>query len=277
MEEYDLILPNGEYLSERLPGVSLASFVPESPNFESNTTYTHPLRNGIIKPKKGNRGRYTERKISIKLNISAYDSEHFHLIRGDLHRLFKRKDPFYISYTYQPNKRYLVSGDDSFTVAQDSYLTWKEQEITLTDILGLAESVYDTTTPFKIDQHWGFDMNVGVIANPMYRFKNLSKFEVYNLGDEDVSPIDHNYNVEMYLEGRDIEIINETTGESFTLVGSQSKTNKITLAKFYAVNGSTILTTKGACFPVLVPGANKFKIINATYSDIKFITHFYYK
>lgn len=276
MKELDLILSDGTYISERLPGVSLLSFKPESARFERNTSNTHPLRNGILMPRKGNKGRYVERKVVVKLLINARNSQHFHLIRDDLSRLFTSEDPFYIGYTYQPNKRWLVTGDDGFSLEQDSNKTWKEQDITLTDIQGLAESLYDTSVPFKIGK-WSLGMNMGKVENPVYSFKNTNRFEVYNLGDVEVSPIDHKYDVEMCFEGKDIEILNETTGKSYTLVGSQSKENKLNLRKHYTVNGSTIVTTKGACFPPLAPGKNKFKIINATYSEIKFLTHFYYK
>ncbi|QAW18038.1 phage tail domain-containing protein [Bacillus sp. FSL K6-1560] len=276
MKELDLILPDGTYISERLPGVSLLSFKPESARFERNTSNTHPLRNGLLMPRKGNKGRYAERKVVVKLLIDARNSQHFHLIRDDLSRLFTREDPFYIGYTYQPNKRWLVTGDDGFTLEQDSNKTWKEQEITLTDIQGLAESLYDTSVPFKIG-NWSLGMNMGLIDKPVFTFKNKSSFEVYNFGDTEISPIEHKYNVEMYLEGKDIQILNETTGQSFTIVGSQSKKNKLTILKHYVLKGSSIITTKGSSFPSLVPGKNKFKIVNATYSQFKFITHFYYK
>ncbi|MCY8971451.1 phage tail family protein [Bacillus atrophaeus] len=276
MNELDLILNDGSLLSERLPGVSLLSFRPEAPKYESSTSYTHPLRNGILMPKNKNRGRYTERKILIKLAIEARNSQHFHLIRDDLYRLFTGKNPFYIGYTYQPNKRWLVTGQEGFSVEQDSSRTWKEQDITLTDIQGLAESLHDTSLPVKVGERWSLDMVRGTV-NPVYSFKNKDHFEVYNLGDDDISPIDHSYNVEMYMQGKDIQIVNETTGDSYTLIGSQSKKNKLTLLKHYTLKGSSIISTKGSCFPSLQPGKNKFRIIGATYSEIKFIMHFYYK
>ncbi|MEC1249636.1 phage tail domain-containing protein [Bacillus amyloliquefaciens] len=276
MKELDLILSDGSLLSERLEGVSLLSFRPAAPKYEWNTTFTYPLRNGILMPKSKNKGRFTERKILIKLYIEARNSQHFHLIRDDLYRLFTGKDPFYIGYTYQPNKRWLVTGQEDFFVEQDGSRTYKEQDITLTDIQGLAESLYDTSQPVKAGERWSLNMIKGT-DNPVYSFKNKDHFEVYNLGDADISPIDHSYNVEMYLEGKDIQIVNETTGDSYTIIGSQSKKNKLTILKHYTLKGSTIIGTKGACFPPLQPGKNKIRIIGATYSEIKFIMHFYYK
>ncbi|OTQ85420.1 hypothetical protein BG31_14950 [Bacillus subtilis subsp. subtilis] len=275
MEEYDLIIDE-RYLSERLGGVSLSSFRPESVDFERKTK-THPLRNGIITPKKNNRGRFKERKIVVRLNISVSNSEQFHLLRGDLFRLFKRKDPYYVGYTYEPNKRWLVVCDDTFSVDQEDGKTWATIDITLTAIQGLSESLYNSAQNINlIDQHWDIGMNIDQIDNPVYTFKNKNKFEVYNLGDESLDPMNFKYNVEMYLEGKDIEIKNETNGESVTLVGSQSKKNKLSLLEHYVVNGTSIVTTKNGRFPSLDPGKNIFKIKNATYSDIKFITHFYY-
>ncbi|AME05015.1 phage tail domain-containing protein [Bacillus sp. SDLI1] len=275
MEEYDLIIDE-KFLSERLGGVSLSSFRPESADFERKTK-THPLRNGIITPKKNNRGRFKERKITVRLNISVSNSEQFYLLRGDLFRLFKRKDPYYVGHTYEPNKRWLVVCDDTFSVVQEEDKPWATVDITLTAIQGLSESLYNTSQNINlIDKHWDIGMNVELVDDPIYKFKNKNKFIVYNLGDETLDPMNFKYNVEMYLEGKDIIIANETNGTSVTLVGSQSKKNKLSLFEHYVLNGSTIVTTKNGRFPPLEPGRNVFTIKNASYSDIRFITHFYY-
>ncbi|KAF1340201.1 phage tail domain-containing protein [Bacillus rugosus] len=275
MKDLDLIV-DGVPVSESLPGVSLLSFTPDAPVFERKTS-TLPYRNGVIMPQKGNRGRYMERKISIELALDAANSQQFYAYRHDIYNLFVKEDPYYVTCTYEPHKRWLVTCDDGFSAPQNSHQTWNTISLSLTAIQGLAESIYDSLTPFDLSgEHYGIGMNIGLYNDPQYHFVNKSKFTVYNVGDAKISPIDHNYDVQMYLAGTDITIENSTTGEKIKFSGTLKKEDLLTLVKQYVVKDSSVVSTTGR-FPSLAPGKNEFHIYNATYSDIQFITHFYYK
>ncbi|MBM7029461.1 phage tail domain-containing protein [Bacillus velezensis] len=275
MNDLDLLV-EGVPVSESLPGVSLASFTPDAPVFERKST-TLPYRNGILIPRKDNAGRYTERKISVELALDVSNAQQFYTYRHDIYNLFVREDPYYVTCTYEPHKRWLVTCDDSFSVQQNSHQTWGTITFSLTAVQGLSESIFNSLTPVDLNgEHYGLGMNVGEFDNPQYRFTNLKRFNVYNFGDVRLSPIEHDYNVRMHFEGKDIVITNKTTNQSVKLLGTFKKGDLLTLNKQYVIKGSSIVNKQGR-FPTLLPGKNEFTISNATYSDLQFITHFYYK
>lgn len=122
-------------------------------------------------PLKNNMGRYTERKITLKITVEASNSQQFHLKRDALYKLFVQEDPYYVIYTWQPLKRWLVTCDDVFSVFQENGRTWQEVEISLTAIQGVAESVYNSQASFNlIDNKFHFGMNIGMVDNPSYSF-----------------------------------------------------------------------------------------------------------
>lgn len=275
MKELDLIV-DGVPVSESLPGVSLLSFTPDSPVFERKST-TLPYRNGILIPRKDNMGRYTERKISVELALDVANAQQFYTYRHDIYNLFVKEDPYYVTCTYEPHKRWLVTCDDSFSVQQNAHQTWGTITFSLTAVQGLSESIFNSLTPVDLNgEHYGLGMNVGEFDTPQYRFTNLKRFNVYNFGNVRVSPIEHDYNVRMYFEGKDIVITNKTTDQSVKLLGTFKESDLLTLNKQYVIKGSSIVSKQGR-FPTLSPGKNEFTISNATYSDLQFITRFYYK
>ncbi|KKB75351.1 MULTISPECIES: phage tail domain-containing protein [Bacillus] len=275
MRDLDLIIGD-KPISEILPGVSLLSFVPESPGFERQTV-TVKNRNGLIMPSKNNPGRYKERKIAAEFAIEAHNAEQFYLYRSNLYSLLVTQDPYYVIHSYEPNKRWLVTADDVFSISQDSGKLANTFSVTFTAIQGLAESVYDSTIPVNLQgERFNLGMNISKFSEQPFQFKNKNRFSVYNFGDVTLSPIEHDYKVQMYFEGKDIKITNKTTGDSITLSGSHSKKNLLTVVKQYIVKGSEVISTRGR-FPELAPGENEISIENADYSDLHFITRFYYK
>ncbi|WP_047477079.1 phage tail domain-containing protein [Bacillus siamensis] len=277
MKKSDLII-DGMFLSEHLKGVSLSSFRPESPSYERQTTFTHSLVDGTMTYRKGNKGRLNDKKITATFTIIASNSQQFDMKRDEIYDYLSRPDPYYVIYSPQPLKRWLVTCDDSYSVFRENGKKWKEFDVTFTAIQGAAESVYDSTASMNLaDNMFHLGMNIGRDSNPVYHFKNRSTFTVENIGNVTIDPYRHNYNVEMYLEGKDITITNLTNNDTVTLVGTQSKSNKLSLFSHHIVNGTKVIETRNGRFPTLEKGQNKFKITGATYSDIKFITHFYYK
>ncbi|KAA6447592.1 phage tail domain-containing protein [Bacillus swezeyi] len=271
----DLIIVD-KPISEILPGVSLLSFVPESPVFERQTV-TMKNRNGLIMPRKKNPGRYRERKIVAEFAVEAHNAEQFDLYRSNLYSLLVNPDPYHVIHSYQPNKRWLVTADDVFSISQDNGKLTNSFSVTFTAVQGLAESVYDSTVPVNLQgERFNLGMNIGHFNEQPFQFKNKNRFSVYNFGDATLSPIEHDYKAQMYFEGKDIIITNITTGDSITLSGSYTKKNLLTVLKQYVFKGNEVISTRGR-FPELAPGENEFSIDNAEYSDLHFITRFYYE
>ncbi|MEC1709829.1 phage tail family protein [Bacillus mojavensis] len=274
----DLIV-DGKYLSEYIKGVSLASFRPESPSFERESISSHPLWNGVSMYEKSASGKYASRKITVKINVIANSAYQFDVKRDAVYAFFASRSPYYVIDTRQPYKRWLVISDDAaYSIYLENGKQYQEVDITLTAIQGLAESLYDSTASMELkDEKFHLGMNIRRDSTPVYHFKNKNSFIVDNIGDETLDPVNYKYNVEMYLQGTDISITNTRTNETLTLNGKYSSSDKITLLSHHILKNSTPISDRTGRFPTLEPGENKFRIAGATSSDIKFITHFYYK
>ncbi|MFK4461628.1 phage tail domain-containing protein [Bacillus safensis] len=273
MIEFDLII-DGERLNDVFPNVFLTSFEPEAPSFDRKN-FTNSSRHGIQTQRKSRFTRLKERKILVDLTIDAANAEHFYLVRSEVYEYLGRPDPYEIICTFRPERKWLVVCDDAYTIGQEQGKTGGTFTITLTAIEGCSQSVHDSRSPQELQSERFMGRNFERYREQPFRFKERA-FSVYNYGDVRLSPIDHEYTVNMFLAGTDIKIENKTTGESITLVGTQSKNNLLNVIKQYVFKGSQAVERRGR-FPELMPGKNDFVITGATYIDIEFITHFYYK
>lgn len=156
----------------------------QRPVFERQTAGTNALINGTMMLKRGNTGRYTDRKINIKVLVEANSSYQFQIKRDAVYNLFVKEDTFYVINTQQPYKRWLVTCDDAFSIYQENGKKYQEVDIALTAIQGLAESLYDSTVSMELkDEKFHLGMNIRRDSTPVFRFQNKNTFIVDNIGD----------------------------------------------------------------------------------------------
>ncbi|MET1176929.1 phage tail domain-containing protein [Peribacillus simplex] len=280
MGKYDLLLDFGDgekKLSELLPKVILLSFSPPAPIIERNMQ-SIPGRNGLVITNQ-NKTLYKERQIPVKLFIKSVIPEQFYLWRHEIYKLLVRDQPYYISTTFEPYKRWLVTCDGDFAIEKDGQYMHKEFELNFTSLNGLAESKY-TTTSSELNlskERFGIGMNIPS-EDHKYKYSGLwdpSQFSIYNAGDITVFPTEHDYTVEFTFVGKDVKIKNNTNGEYLIIKGSFNK-EKVNIIRQYVMVDGKVPATQGR-FPSLVPGVNRFEITGSRSTSVAFDFRFYYK
>lgn len=273
---YDLIIDRGngeEYLNEILPYVKLQSFSPEAPIANFNTTTT-PYHNGLAITKQ--RMNYTERKITITVLVNSPNAEQYYFWRDEIYRLFLNEDPYYVTTTFQPYKRWKVICLGNFDLAKDNPNNYKSVSIEVTAIEGFSQSKYTTEDyPDLSDDKFGIGMNIGT-DKYQYSFQNQNAFSVYNLSDIPIYTTQHDFTVDMVLTGKNIQITNRMTGE-FLKINESLNNNDVKIIRQYVLIDEESGPNVNGRFPSLVKGRNDFQISGATKSTISFVLRFYYK
>lgn len=274
--EFDLIISydgtREHYLSEMLPFLDFRGLSPAAPSIERQTT-TLATQHGLIQTSPN--VRFQETSVKAKFNLSAKSHQQFYINRQEVIRAFKRVKPFYISTTYDPNRRWLVVCDDGIDIDKDNEKKDKEFEVDFKALKGLAESKFTTSKDFNLaSEHFNVGMNIPSKDNIPYSF-NSKSFTVFNGSDVALDTIQFDYQVKMKLSGKDVKITNKTTNESIVINGSVKNTQVIKCINQYVFIDDKIASKKGR-FPSLEIGDNQFVIENATSVQIDFITRFYY-
>ncbi|MFB8734325.1 phage tail domain-containing protein [Bacillus sp. SL00103] len=83
--------------------------------------------------------RFKERKIKARFYIKAKSTDQFNRYRAAPTRELVREEPYYISCSFSPGIRYLVTCDDEIEIEKDDGKNYKEVDVELPRRLGLAK------------------------------------------------------------------------------------------------------------------------------------------
>ncbi|WP_144626685.1 phage tail domain-containing protein [Bacillus altitudinis] len=262
-------------LNDLLPHFHPLSLTPASPIVEFETV-SLPRINGIVLPQHPRDVKYKERPIQVEIYMNSIIAENFYSYRSELYALLVKPYPYYISCDLFPNRRFLVTCDGNFSVPKEKEKNYVVFSVEFNDVLGAAESKYTSLNPQVFDgELWSPGMNIGMRDEPQYSFKNKDRFSVFNIGHFAINPLRHDYQVSLRAKGKNVTIINRTTGEKLKIEGELKKSQKVSFIKQYTVVGKKRLKTSGR-LPSLDIGRNDFEIQNASDIEIVFDTRFYY-
>ncbi|ADM37955.1 hypothetical protein BSUW23_09545 [Bacillus spizizenii str. W23] len=220
---------------------------------------------------------YKERSIKVEFLLDSIIAETFYQNRHELYALLVQPFPYYISTDLLPNRRFLVTCDGNFSIPKDKQKNHATFTVEFTDILGLAESKFTSSTPQNFSgEHWSSGMGILMRDDLEYHFKNKKRFSIYNPGDAIVNTLQHNYNVTFWAKGKNVTIVNHTNGEKLKIEQELQRSQKVSFIKQYTVINDKRIKTSGR-LPSLDIGWNEFEIQNSNDFEIKFDTHFYYK
>lgn len=279
--KYDLLLDFGngiQGLNDLLPKARLLSFSPGSPIIERKVQSV-PGRNGLVltNQKKVN---YKERPVSVKLFLQSDIPEQFYTWRHEVYKLLVRDEPYYISNTFEPYKRWLVTCDGNFSIEKDGQNNHKDIQVDFLCLNGLSESMYTTSSAYNLSkERFGIGMNIPN-EDLTYHFEDNNanlpyQFRVYNGGDIRLYTTDHDFEVELTLTGKNVKISNRNNGEYLIINETLTNAKVIIFRQYVTVNGK-IAKTSGR-FPSLLPAYNLMEISGASQKIIDFNTRFYYK
>ncbi|MCY8425168.1 phage tail family protein [Bacillus vallismortis] len=262
-------------LDSLLPQFEVLSFLPEAPNI-NRETITIPRRHGLILPQHPRDVTYGERKIDVEIYLNALKHENFYMYRHQLYALLVKPFPYYISSDLWPNRRFLVTCDGNFSIQKEKEKTYNDFSVEFTNITGIAESTFTT----KDKQYFTrakrtFGMNIPPNDQLNYSFKNQKRFSVFNPGDVQINPLDHDYNVLLNAAGKNVTLINHTNDEKLRIEQELKKNQQVSFLKQYTIINNTPIKTSGR-LPSLEIGWNEFEVQNTSDFTIQFDTRLYY-
>ncbi|MDO3660157.1 phage tail family protein [Bacillus sp. C28GYM-DRY-1] len=262
-------------LDSLLPQFEVLSFLPEAPNI-NRETITIPRRHGLILPQHPRDVTYGERKINVEIYLNALKHENFYMYRHQLYALLVKPFPYYISSDLWPNRRFLVTCDGNFSIQKEKEKTYNDFSVEFTNITGMAESTFTT----KDKQYFTrakrtFGMNIPPNDQLNYSFKNQKRYSVFNPGDVQINPLDHDYNVLLNAAGKNVTLINHTNDEKLTIEQELKKSQQVSFLKQYTIINNTPIKTSGR-LPSLEIGWNEFEVQNTSDFTIQFDTRLYY-
>ncbi|MEC1650089.1 phage tail family protein [Bacillus vallismortis] len=262
-------------LDSLLPQFEVLSFLPEAPNI-NRETITIPRRHGLILPQHPRDVTYGERKIDVEIYLNALKHENFYMYRHQLYALLVKPFPYYISSDLWPNRRFLVTCDGNFSIQKEKEKTYNDFSVEFTNITGMAESTFTT----KDKQYFTrakrtFGMNIPPNDQLNYSFTNQKRFSVFNPGDVQINPLDHDYNVLLNAAGKNVTLINHTNDEKLTIEQELKKSQQVSFLKQYTIINNTPIKTSGR-LPSLEIGWNEFEVQNTSDFTIRFDTRLYY-
>ncbi|MEC4002091.1 phage tail family protein, partial [Bacillus subtilis] len=101
------------------------------------------------------------------------------------------------------------------------------------------------------------------------------RFSVFNPGDVQINPLDHDYNVLLNAAGKNVTLINHTNDEKLTIEQELKKSQQVSFLKQYTIINNTPIKTSGR-LPSLEIGWNEFEVQNTSDFTIQFDTRLYY-
>ncbi|MEC0313662.1 phage tail family protein, partial [Bacillus subtilis] len=104
---------------------------------------------------------------------------------------------------------------------------------------------------------------------------NQKLFYVFNPGDVQINPLDHDYNVLLNAAGKNVTLINHTNDEKLTIEQELKKSQQVSFLKQYTIINNTPIKTSGR-LPSLEIGWNEFEVQNTSDFTIQFDTRLYY-
>ncbi|MGG0025176.1 phage tail family protein [Bacillus inaquosorum] len=262
-------------LDSLLPQFEVLSFLPEAPNI-NRETITMPRRHGLILPQHPRDVTYGERKINVEIYLNALKHENFYMYRHQLYALLVKPFPYYISSDLWPNRRFLVTCDGNFSIPKEKEKTFNDFSVEFTNTTGMAETTFTTRDKqYFTRAKRTFGMNIPPNDQLNYSFKNQKRFSVFNPGDVQINPLDHDYNVLLNAAGKNVTLINHTNDEKLTIEQELKKSQQVSFLKQYTIINNTPIKTSGR-LPSLEIGWNEFEVQNTSDFTIQFDTRLYY-
>ncbi|MCY1105872.1 phage tail family protein [Shouchella clausii] len=238
-------------------GIVPRDFIIESP--ELMTTYEEAAGlNGSI-----DMGAvYGKRYMVGDFYAKAADEYDFHAMRDEIFALFNGPEPFYITESREPGKRWLVRTEGRYSL--DRQRTYGFFQINFVSASPFAESIVRTSeNEFRFDSA-KLQFSQGIPTEPLvYRFTTPS-FRVYNAGDVTVDWRSQDAVLTFKGASTNLRIRNLTSGADWRITdGGQTTANDtVRLERGCRAlrNGLSIVASTNLAAFTLAPGWNEIRI-----------------
>lgn len=221
---------------------------------------------------------YDSRDIDCSFYITAVDFPDYVLLRNEVFKLFDSIESFYIIDTREPGKRHLVKTRSSYKLNQIGRYGFFE--VGFVALTGLAESVGTTLSPITMDSDlWQVGQGLLVEDEEIKYIHNTSSFRIYNAGDVEINPREHDLTIRLKGETSFPSITNLTTGDMWQAWFSTSSSQTVTLTGVKTELGSMSVFSETNMEVIrLAPGWNEFQVSGTNGEfEIQFDFRFLYK
>lgn len=251
-------------------GITTREFNPSSPSPRHSTEQVDGL-NGLVDCGT----TYDARTIKCSFYLKAADIPDYYLMRDEVFKLFETRQPFYITESYNPGKRWLVKTNASYSI--DQQRIYGMFDIELIAFSPFAESIGTTLNPFTFDSDL-WQIGQGLIdETPTYKHKTTS-FKIFNAGTETINPRQFPLVIVYKGASNNLTITNKTTGDVWKYTGSTAAGDTIILNGVRSTkNNVSIFGTTNRKLLTIAPGWNNFQLSGTSGSfEISFDFRFYY-
>lgn len=220
------------------------------------------------------------RSIHTEILFTSYDFFDHVLKRNEFFQILDSREEFYVIFSEEPGKRWLVSAE-AFT-PEPVTMTLGRCELVLYSESPYAESIGKTTDQMKFDSNL-WQIGQGLIAEYTDDAKythNATSFRIYNAGDVTIDPRSIPFKITYTGVSSNLSIKNLTTGDIWSYSkGTDFAYSQIILdgVKSYRPGIGSIFRDTNWGLITLKPGWNDF-VLTGTANDfeIKFDFRFYY-
>lgn len=198
------------------------------------------------------------RDITLVLYFDALEVDQYADKRDEVYSLLQSKEPFYVTDTRQPGKRWKVKLARPF--APDQQRMYGLFEVQLIAFSGYAESVGTTIQSYTFDHLQDLPVTYTDYEN-IYE----TKFKIFNAGQM-IDPRNVNHFLRISYKGasENLRIENLTTGDVWQYQGTSNETDEIVLEGIRSTkNGLSIFRDTNKRLITLAPGWNEFEISGA--------------
>lgn len=246
---------NGERyeLSEENIGLRLTDFTIDSPIVRTETE-SIPGFDGHI-----DLGTtYEGRTMRASFFVFSKDRLDYPAIRNNIFRIFNSKEFFYLIDDREPDKRWLVKYDSSYSINQ------------------LIATAGEFEIEFKSNS--AYCESVGTTLDEINYIHKSKEFMIYNAGDITVDPVKRELVIMYKGSSNKLKINNLSNGNRWTYSGNTTSNDTIRLDGVKSFKNSLSIT-RDTNFNVieLIPGWNEIKLEGTSGDfEIKFDFRYYY-
>ncbi len=217
------------------------------------------------------------RSIHTELLFTAYDFPDHVLKRNEFFQILDSREEFYVIFSEEPGKRWLVSAE-AFT-PEPVTMTLGRCEMVLYSESPYAESIGKTTDLMTFDSGL-WQIGQGLIAEDTKYIHNTTSFRIFNAGDVVIDPRWIPLKITYKGISNNLSIKNVTTGDLWSYTGSTAFADDvITLdgVRSYRTAVGSIFDKTNWGLITLKSGWNDFVLTGTAGSfEIKFDFKFYY-
>lgn len=258
-------------------GIVTRDFSPSYPQ-PDNVTERIPGRHGAVDLG----STYGPRIISCSFYLKGADFKDYAFRRDEVFTIFDSREPFYITESRNPGKRWLVRLNSVFSI--DQQFQYGFFEVDFVSLYPFAESINTTLDPFEFNGKLQFGQGLETIFDQELKYRHSSKsFSIYNAGDVTVDPREVPLRIKTWFtqdntDSTTLEITNKTTGDYFKYEGQVFRGSTVIIDGVRTVRstGTPLSRRTNYGLITLSPGWNRFEVKCNEFREIEFLFRFYY-